>query len=133
MRGSFPIGRAQAIPSFSHETVPSGVCHLCSDQRACQCNAEVTTICARLLNAVVLVPADRANPVKDLPTSFIRLHPDSRSTDEGLSEKEFRSSLARWDGLALYRICVMGVFPKKPGTRNRMNLQAGGDRVRDLG
>lgn len=25
MRGSFPIGLAQAIPSFSHETAPSGM------------------------------------------------------------------------------------------------------------
>lgn len=75
---------------------PRGFAILCSAQRVRQCNAEVTTIYARLLkNAVVLVPADRADPVKDLPTSFIRLHSDGRSTDEGLSEEEFRSSLAR--------------------------------------
>lgn len=39
----------------------------------------------RLLNAVVLVPADPADPIKDLPTVLIRLHPDRRSTDEGLA------------------------------------------------
>lgn len=39
----------------------------------------------RLLNAVVLVPADLADPIKDLPTLSIRLHPDTRSTDEGLA------------------------------------------------
>lgn len=88
MHGSFPIGFAQAMPSFSHETGPSEFCHLCNVQHVCQCNAEVTVKYARLLNAVVLVPADRADLVKDLPTSFIRLHPGSRSTDEELSEQE---------------------------------------------
>lgn len=64
----------------------------------------------RLLNVVVLVPADRADLTKDLPTLLIRLHPDRRSTDEGLavgtrilivvgmySTASHRTGLLSWD------------------------------------
>lgn len=92
-------------------------------------------IYARLLNAVVLVPADRLIPprISQVAHQVATGQPEHRRRAVGtrilIIACAYRMA-SHCIGLPSWR---QGASPKKPGTRNRMNLEAGGDRVRSLG